>query len=574
MTGNNQNKPLQHDLSVVLCGEAGQGIQTIEHVLTGILKRTGYHTFTTKEYMSRVRGGENSTEIRIASERVATYVDRIDVFFPLSKDAVTHLANRLSEDTLILGEKASFDSSINMIDIPFSAIAEEVGGKIYQNSIAVGVVLGMLQVDAAFYKEYYAKYFASKPADVIEKNILACSRGYERGARLLETNAFQHDLKTNPDVYNELLMNSAEAVALGAIAGGCNFVSSYPMSPATAVLVNLAGYSHEFEIAVEQAEDEISAINMALGAWYAGARALVSTSGGGFALMAEGISLCGMIETPVVVHLAQRPGPATGLPTRTEQGDLELALYAGHGEFPRILLAPGSIEQAFELTHRAFDLADKFQVPVFILTDQYLMDSYYNIPALDLTALQNANHIVETDADYARYKLTENGLSPRGVPGFGKGLVRVDSDEHTEQGCITEDLNLRVQMSDKRLKKMDAILGEFISPELVGCDDYETLVVCWGSNYHPVKEALTKLDNKKVAMLHFSQLFPLHPDVTVRLEKAKKLILVENNATAQFGKVILLQTGVSVQNKILKYNGMPFSVEELVVEIGRIASEG
>jgi len=215
---------------------------------------------------------------------------------------------------------------------------------------------------------------------------------------------------------------------LGAIAGGCSFISTYPMSPSTGVWIFLTQHSKEFDIITDQSEDEISAINMAIGAWYAGARGMVATSGGGFALMVEGLSLASMIETPVVIHLGQRPGPATGLPTRTEQADLEFVLHAGHGEFPRIILTPGTMEDAFNLSQRAFDLADKYQVPVFILTDQYFLDSYYNLPSLNLSDIRNQSHVVKTNKEYKRYQLTENGISPRGIPGYGEGLVSVDSD--------------------------------------------------------------------------------------------------------------------------------------------------
>ncbi|MBN2269433.1 MAG: hypothetical protein JXN61_02400, partial [Sedimentisphaerales bacterium] len=323
----------------------------------------------------------------------------------------------------------------------------------------------------------------------------------------------------------------------------------------------------DFGIVVEQAEDEIAAINMALGAWYAGARAMVTTSGGGFALMAEGLSLAGMIESPLVAHLAQRPGPATGLPTRTEQGDLELAIYAGHGEFPRAVFAPGTFEEAFHLTQNAFTLADRHQSPVIILTDQYLMDSYYNVPAFNLSGLGVESHIVKTETGYKRYELTDNGVSPRGVPGYGDGLVVVDSDEHDECGHITEDLLLRVKMVEKRLKKLDAMTDEAVRPTLTGPEDYKNLVVCWGSTRNIVSEALAELHRGDTSLLHFSQVHPLHPSTGDLLGRADKLILIEGNATGQFGKLIKLATGIDIESRMLKYNGLSFTVEEIVEDL-------
>ena len=297
---------------------------------------------------------------------------------------------------------------------------------------------------------------------------------------------------------------------------------------------------------------------------------MVTTSGGGFALMQEGVSLAGMLELPVVIHLAQRPGPATGLPTRTEQGDLELALYSGHGEFPRIIYAPGGIQDLFYLTQRAFNLADKYQIPVVILTDEYLMDSYYNTVEFDLRKIKIEKYINKTKKNYKRYQLTENGISERGIPGWGEGLVLVDSDEHDEYGRITEDLSLRTKMVDKRLKKLKEIKKEEISPELVGNQEYEILVVGWGSTYHIIKEALEILKKDKVSFLHFKQVYPLPSETEDYLKKAKKIIMVENNATSQFSKLLKLYTGIEVEHKILKYNGLPFYVDELIVQLEKI----
>jgi 2-oxoglutarate ferredoxin oxidoreductase subunit alpha len=336
------------------------------------------------------------------------------------------------------------------------------------------------------------------------------------------------------------------------------------MSPSTAVLTYLAQKAKDFGIVVEQAEDEIAAINMAIGAWYAGARAMVTTSGGGFALMTEGVSLAGMLETPVVIHLAQRPGPATGLPTRTEQGDLELALYSGHGEFPRIIFAPGTLEEAFNLTAKAFNLADKYQIPVFVLTDQYFIDSNYNIPKLDAKSIKVEKYITKTQKDYVRYAITDDGISPRGIPGYGDGLVVVDSDEHDEQGHITEDLDLRVKMVNKRLAKLKAITKETVEPTVWPSLEYKNLIVCWGSTYHIVEEAIKSLGRKDTAMLHFSQVYPLHESTLEYLKKAKQVVIVESNATGQLAKLIKLQTGFEIEKKILKYSGLSFTVEELV----------
>ena len=562
-------------VSIVLCGQAGMGIQTVEHLLTRIFKLAGYNVFATKEYMSRIRGGINSTQIRVSSKPVRASANRIDILIPLNKGALQHMSPRISDRTFILADKESIDTDLDQtehrfFDLPFTGTATEIGNKIYSNVVATGTIAALFGVELGTASRYLEQFFSTKSDDVVQKNIAALKKGFDLGLDLAESSGIDFDISGGSQIQEQILINGSEAVALGAIAGGCNFIASYPMSPSTGVLAFLAKHASEFGIVAEQAEDEIGAINMGLGACYAGARAMVTTSGGGFALMTEGLSLAGILESPMVIHLAQRPGPATGLPTRTEQADLELALYAGHGEFPRIIFAPGTIDEAFYLTQRGFNLADKYQVPVFVLTDQYLMDSYYNTTAPDLSKVKNQRHTVRTKKDYKRYALTNNGVSPRGVPGFGEGLVVVDSDEHDTAGHITEDLDLRIKMVDKRLKKGESLRKDILGAEFAGPENYKNLVVCWGSTYNIVAEAVRNLGRKDLGLLHFKQVYPLPDNAIDYLRKAQKTIIVENNATSQFAKLIKLQTGFDIEEKILKYNGLSFYVEELMEKLEEI----
>jgi len=568
--GLSKHKP--ESVSICLCGQAGQGIQTVEHLLTRIFKLAGFNVFATKEYMSRVRGGMNSTSIRISSGPVRAAVRTIDILVPLNKGALQHVEQNISDRTIILADKEMIGEDIDQtkhkfVDVPFTGTAAEIGDKIYSNVVAVGTMAGLFGVELPMASKYVEKFFSTKSSDIVQKNLAALKKGFDFSADLVKSSKINFDIVGDTGVEDQVLLNGAEAVALGAIAGSCNFIASYPMSPSTGVLAFLAKHAKTFDIIAEQAEDEIAAINMGLGAWYAGARAMVTTSGGGFALMTEGVSLAGMLESPMVIHLAQRPGPATGLPTRTEQADLELALYAGHGEFPRIIFAPGTIEDAFSLTQRAFNLADKYQVPVFILTDQYFIDSYYNTAIPDLSKLKIEKQITQTKKDYRRYELTKSGVSPRGVPSFGDGLVVVDSDEHDTEGHITEDLDLRIRMVDKRLRKGELLKKDNIPPELTGAKNYKNLIVCWGSTRNIAEEALQKLGRDDMALLHFKQVYPLPEETAGYLQKAKKTIIVENNATSQFAKLIKLQTGIDVEKKILKYNGLSFFVEELAEKL-------
>jgi len=562
---------VEDDISIVLCGEAGQGIQTVENILVRAVKNSGCNVFSTKEYMSRVRGGLNSTLIRASSTAVRSYVDRIDVLIALSEGTINHLKDRLSDDTLIIAANGILEEeskqNLNVIEIPLIEMASEIGGSIFSNIIAAGVISRILNIELETFNKCIEFMFQRKGEEILQKDLQAGKKGYELGETLLKEYDLIVDIQKTQKVKNQILINGTEAVGLGCIAAGCNFMSAYPMTPSSPLQVFIAQNAHEFDIIFEQTEDEIAALNMALGASYAGARAMTATSGSGFALMEEAVGLSGMTETPVVIYLAQRPGPAVGLPTRTAQEDLNLALYSGTGESPRAIFAPGTIEDAFHVSWHAFNLADKYQIPVFILSDQYFADIHYNLPPIDLKEVQIENYIFKTAKNYRRYEITENGISPRGIPGFGEGLVVADSDEHDEEGHITENLTIRTKMVDKRLNKLENMKKEVLKPKLVGEEDYDILMVGWGSTYGPITEALEEIGDDKIAFLHYKQVYPLHEETINHLKKAKTTVIFENNATSQFASLIKLETGFDIENKILKYNGMPFSVEEVINKI-------
>jgi 2-oxoglutarate ferredoxin oxidoreductase subunit alpha len=557
----------QQDLSMVFGGEAGQGLQTVTETLLRILNKSRYNVFSCTEYMSRIRGGCNTTEIRITDQNRHAYCGRIDMLFALSILAVEHVCDRVSSETLIFAEKEKFGNTWteNCIDTPLSKFAVEAGSPVFINTVAAGVVLGMFGIPFDLFSGYLGQQFAAKGDDIIAKNTLAAKLGYDFG---LQTAAdLKLSLPSAAPVQTEgagrVLMDGNAALGIGAVAAGCNFISSYPMSPGTGLLTFLGARAKKFGIVVDQAEDEIAAINAGLGASYAGARAVVTTSGGGFDLMQEGVSLAGMIETPIVIHLGQRPGPATGLPTRTEQGDLNLALHAGHGEFARAIFAPGNLEELIEMIQRAFNLAQRFQIPVFVLTDQYLLDAVSTIDTARVKRLEIETFIIKTANNYRRFALSDDGISPRGVPGYGEGLVRVDSDEHDEQGLITESFTMRRSMVEKRLKRLLPLCEAALMPTIIGnLDEAETVVIAWGSNFGVLEEALEAIGSRTLAGLHFSQVFPLNPAVGALFEK-RKLLVLENNATGQFADLLSRDTGCTISHHILKSTGEPFSVEEV-----------
>ena len=561
----------ENDISIVFGGAAGQGVQTIANALVKVLKRNGYYVFACTEFMSRIRGGSNSTEVRITGKKRRAYVHRMDFLVALNADAIAHLEERIEESTLVFAERDHVDGKdiAGFIDTPIAGFAKEAGNPIFSNTVAVGLALGLLGVSLDAFSAYLSEQFAAKGEQIVSQNIAAARLGYDFGLKTATKNQIEVTIMPAEAPPEELLIDGTTAVGIGAVAAGSSFISSYPMSPGTGLLTFLAHNADDFNIVVDQAEDEIAAINAALGASYAGARALVTTSGGGFALMEEGVSLAGATEVPLVVHLGQRPGPATGLPTRTEQADLNLTLYAGHGEFSRVILAPGTFAQAIELMQRAFQLADRYQTTVFVLTDQFFLDSVASVQESDIVRQPVKRHIVKTGAGYKRYHLTGDGLSPRGVPGYGDGIVKVDSHEHDENGHLTENFELRRKMVDKRLKRLDVLTKESIMPERFGPRGAENVVICWGSNQGVLEEAIDTLRREDIAGLHFSQLFPLNPAVGELLD-TKNVIVMENNATGQFADLLNRELGVHVSRRILKAIGEPFSVEEVVEALEKV----
>jgi 2-oxoglutarate ferredoxin oxidoreductase subunit alpha len=412
--------------------------------------------------------------------------------------------------------------------------------------------------------------FGKKHPEVTEENRRALDGAFDW---TMSRNLNGYRLPPQESVPQRLMMNGNEIIALGAMAAGVKFCAFYPMTPSTSVALTLAGQARSQGLVVEQAEDEIAAINMAIGASFAGVPSMVTTSGGGFALMVEGVSLAAMTETPMVVVVAQRPGPATGLPTRTEQADLELVLYAGHGEFPRVILAPTDAEECFHLTRQAFVLAERYQGPVFILTDQMLADCYRPVAPFDLdqaSPIQAGCDPSQVGTPYQRYAITDDGVSPRLIPGRSPHLVVADSDEHTEDGHITEDLGVRKAMVEKRWRKLQGMLTEVIAPDYQGDEHPEVLLVTWGSSKGAVLEAAMDLrhNGKRVATLCFSQVWPLLPDHFLpRLEAAGEVIGVEGNSTGQLARLIRRETGFHIRKLVLRYDGLPITPEHILREL-------
>ncbi|MGM0540612.1 MAG: 2-oxoacid:acceptor oxidoreductase subunit alpha [Thermodesulfobacteriota bacterium] len=558
----------QSTVTVRIGGEAGQGLETLGQMLAKILIRSGYHVLTTQSAMSRVRGGHNYFSLLIGREPLLGPAEDIDLLVAFTDETVALHQERLSEQGLILvGQDMEASTGSRGLRVPYTELAED---KIVANVAALGVVCALIGLKEEIASGVVKDAIGKKHAQMVSKNLDALHQGIDW---LKGQNPDFQALPPAAEDRSQLALNGNQAIALGALAGGVNFCSFYPMTPATGVALNLIAQAERFDLVCEQAEDEIAAINMALGASFAGARSLVPTSGGGFALMGEGISLAGMTETPVVIVLAQRPGPATGLPTRTEQADLELALSTGHGEFPRAILAPGSPEECFHLTRKALDVTERYQTPVIILSDQYLADSIRSVPRFDFDALSEPGmpgDTVEDPKGYQRFTWTETGVSPRLIPGAGPSLVVADSDEHTPDGHITEDHQVRVRMVNKRLKKMEGLMQEVVPPDYQGDEQPDLLLLTWGSSRGAALEAAETLRSRgqSVATLSFSQVWPLDPgQFEEHLHQAGSVAAVEGNATGQFARLIRRETGFEAQRKVLRYDGLPLTCAEILRQL-------
>jgi 2-oxoglutarate ferredoxin oxidoreductase subunit alpha len=547
--------------NVLIGGSAGQGMDTISALFERILKNSGYYVYTTKDYMSRVRGGHNFIQIRFGEEEITSHHPELDVIIALDKTTVNSHIDNLQEKGVLICDESAMSEDSRVLSIPLKKIAIESGNAKVFGTVAVGALVQLFGIDFDNIQSLFSKKWDEK---IIAANIKAFEKGKEASRKHFELPKGHED--------KHILINGNEAIALGALAGGLDFYSAYPMTPATSIMTYLSKVSKDAGIIVEQVEDEISAINMALGASYAGARAATGSSGGGVSLMVEAIGLSSITETPLLLVDSQRPGPATGLPTRTEQSDLSFLVTASHGEGPRMVLAVRNVKDAFYGAARALNLADKYQIPVILLTDQYLADTMVSVEEFDFDKIKIERHFsgseaLEADGSYKRYKLTESGISPRILPGkFESAVVLIDSDEHTEDSQITESAEVRNAQMEKRMRKLELLKEELNEPDYFGVESPEILLIGWGSMYGPLKEAVEMLQKHGVSIgaLVFGDLYPLP---TKLLEKyttvAKKVINVEQNFNGQLAKLIRMETGIAMTSSILKYDGRQLSAQEI-----------
>jgi 2-oxoglutarate ferredoxin oxidoreductase subunit alpha len=548
--------------NILIGGAAGQGIDTTVAILEKALKKSGYYVFTVRDFMSRVRGGHNFSMLRFGTEEITSHNDKLDGLIALNDETVTLHKDKLKSKGFILCDSSLSTEGAQVIKLDMDKMAKDLGNIRASGSIAVGAVLKLFGESLEHINEVMK---TSVKEQYLEVNLKALQAGYDS-----VTARFTH---IDGKYEDWMLISGSKALAMGAIAAGLNFYSAYPMSPSTAVMEFLASKSNETGIVVEQAEDEIAAINMALGASYTGARAMTGTSGGGFCLKVEALGFSGIAEIPLVAVDVQRPGPATGLPTRTEQSDLKFVISAAQGEFPRMVIALRNHKDAFYQTIRAFHLAEKYQIPVILLSDQFLGDSTATVEPYDLSGIEVARPAdpKEIEGEYLRYRITEDGISPRLIPGKSKHFVPADSDEHDEYGFITESAKVRRDMMDKRMRKLDKLEEELLEPEFIGAQGCTDLLLGWGSTYGPLVEAVKRLNDKepgKYGALVFGDIYPLPVKKLTELSTfANNLINVEQNATGQLADLIREKTGIVCTSHILKYDGREISGEEIAQAI-------
>lgn len=561
------------DWVIKVGGAAGQGVQTVSEVLSLLSLRSGYFVFTIEDYQSRIRGGHTFTSIRCADSWVSGMRGEVDILVCLDEETYHLHVGEVKKGGVVVGRVDTQEGreGIRVFFIDFEEVAKGLGHQVFANMVATGAVLGILGMPLERVRTYIREIFSKKGEEVVAKNESALEEGIRAVTPLgpLFSLPKVQSLENSP----RYLVSGNEALGLGALLGGCAFYSAYPMTPSTGILNFLSSRAEEYGIVVEQAEDEIAAVNMALGASYAGVRAMTATSGGGFCLMCEGLGLAGMTETPIVVIDAQRPGPSTGLPTRTAQGDLLFVVHASHDEFPRFVFAPRDPQDALNTVIRAFNLAEEYQVPVIILSDQYLADtkwSYSHFPLEERPT--RPSYAFRGSLPYKRYAFTPGGVSPRLFPGEGEALVVADSDEHDEFGHLTEDLEIRKKMHEKRMEKLECMRREMHLP--FTAEGKDATLVGWGSTWGILLETRKELmkKGKDVGVVHFTDLYPLPQGLREFLLRFPEPIVVEHNFTGQLAEHLKRETLLPFARRIRCYDGRPFLVEELVEKVEEVLS--
>lgn len=586
----------KNGLSLMIGGHAGQGVKTVGDTFARLCARAGLYVFVNQEYPSNIKGEHLHMHLTVSGKPARSQNGPVNVMLALdAKSVVVHERDLLPGGALIYDseglEYSPLDSDLKdnvkverddilVLDLPMLEIAKEVGGsKRMVNSAGVGAIHGLTHLDFELLEKMLRESLAKLGDETVQKNVDAARKMYEH-VREEHAGEFDVALEAVEDAPKRMLLTGNEALGMGAIKAGLKFYAAYPMTPSSSLLSYLARNAREQGILVKLSEDEISAAGMAVGASFAGVRAMTGTSGGGYCLMSEFIGLAGMCEVPLVVLEGQRPGPATGMPTRTEQGDLKFVINAHQGEFPRIVLAPGDPREAFELGFKAFNLADRCHTPVVLLMDKHLCECSWTYEPFETKGMEIDRGKLLNDKKLAKleefrpFLVTETGVSPRSRPGLRGGVYKVTSDEHDEYGQISEEADNKTAQTEKRLRKMNLVDVDECGIKIHGDEDADITLVSWGSTKPVILDVMVELEEDYDIHCNFLQILYANPfpakQVTEVLEKAKQTIGIENNATAQMMDIVREQTGIAVDHKVLKYSGRQFHRDELVGRLKEI----
>jgi 2-oxoglutarate/2-oxoacid ferredoxin oxidoreductase subunit alpha len=573
-----------NNMTFKIAGAAGQGVESSGAGFAQALAQGGLHIFGLPDYMSRIRGGLNFFQIRVHEQPLFAHEEAVHILLPLNEEALEAYRDEVVQGgAIIYDEEFKVDQrSISSrgrkaMPVPLLEIAKEHGERVMANTAALGAAAGVVDYSYERVADVIRRNFRPKGGDVVAANLRVA-----RAAYMYAQEHYGHDfewkLEQIADSPQRMLMNGNQALALGALAGGCRFISAYPMTPATSIIEWMARHEEEYGVVTKHAEDEIAAICMAIGANFVGARAMTATSGGGFSLMVEALGLAGMCEVPLVLVEAQRGGPSTGLPTRTEQSDLLFVLNASQGEFPRVVMAPGTVEACFEVGWRAFNLAEKYQTPVLILTDELLASSLRTVEVEDIefgkVKIDRGSLLSQEELDaltepYKRHAFTADGISPRAAPGHPNAVYATTSDEHDEFGHITEDMENRRRMMEKRMKKLETARQDIEPPLRYGPEEAPIVLVGWGSTYGVLREVVDRLDGE-ARLVQFRDLWPFPAEAAAAALQGSKLVVVENNLTGQFKRLLQGETCIHVDHQVSRYDGRPFTPEDVVAGLKEV----
>lgn len=557
-------------------GQAGQGIKSVGLMFARLATRSGYWVHNHTEYPSIIRGGHNVTGVTVSAEPVHAPTKHTSLLVALNKETVNLHQSEFIPGTIIVCDESikpdgNLQDQVTLLSIPMNKLARDAdGGELISNIVALGSVAALLSADPNLIDNLINTEFSDKEPAIRISNRKAAKAGFD----FIITNFPQHIkpvLKPRENITPLSVFNANDTIALGAIAAGMQFSAIYPMTPTSNILHVLAPLQQKYGFIYKQPEDEISGINMALGASFAGARSMVATSGGGFCLMTEAYGLAGMTETPIVIIEGMRGGPSTGMPTWSEQADLRFILHAGQGDFPRIVLAAGDPEEAFHLTLKAFNLADKYQTPVVLLIDKNICEDDQSYPPFDYSRYEIDRGKLTTEKidNFARFIPADDGISIRSLPGTGNHFV-ANSDEHDASGYSSEEVNNRVEQMNKRMKKLETYIKEDLPPPILyGPEQADITIVSWGSNKGAILESLKFCPS--VNFLHLTRInpFPVQA-VSEILKKTKHILNIECNYSAQMAGLIRERTGVEITDHLLRHDGRLIYPEEIIDKLKSI----